>query len=144
MGKIPLGILSVPLFSQVQAEKFKEFAKKNSDNADVDAEIIHAHLRMLNRAWLYFLRVNIPGLPLLHKIGMTTRSADERLAEIRADLTADYPGAMVDVLGAWPRMGRVERYVKFRFRANQYRLGRRTEYFAFDDVKPVLRELRRL
>ena len=147
LAKIPLGILSTPLFAEIQAEKFKEFARKNSDNADVDvdAEIIHAHLQMLNRAWLYFLRVNIPGgLPLLHKIGMTARSVDDRLAEIRADLTADYPGATLEMLESWPRMGRVERYAKFRFRASKYRLGRQTEYFAFDDVKPVLRELRRL
>jgi hypothetical protein len=143
LGKIPLGILSVPLFAEIQAEKFKEFEEINNGDSP-DSEIIRTHLRMLRRAWLYFLRVDVPGLPLLHKIGMTARDVEDRLPEIRADLTADYPDATAELLGAWPRMGRVERYAKFRFRARQYRLGRRTEYFAFDDVKPVLRELRRL
>lgn len=142
LGKIPLGILSVPLFAEIQAEKFKEFESAQEDGAD--SEIIRTHLGMLRRAWLYFLHVDVPGLPLLHKIGMTARNVDDRLPEIRADLTADYPGATVEILESWPRMGRVERYAKFRFRASQYRLGSRAEYFAFEDVKTVLRELRRL
>lgn len=143
LGKIPLGILSLPLFAEIQAEKFKEFEEINNDDSP-DSEIIRAHLRMLRRAWLYFLRVKIPEMPLLHKIGMTARGVDDRLAEIRADLTTHYPGTTVELLETWSNMGRVERYARFRFRANQHRLGSRTEYFAFEDVKPVLRELRRL
>lgn len=142
-GKIPLGALSVPLFAEIQDTELRRFLDCLPADG-VDAEIVREHWARLQASALYFLKVEIPGLELLHKIGMTGRSVEERVAEIRANLSADYGPVSVSVLGCWPGLGRLERYCKFRFRHSWHPLGARTEYFNFADVKPVLRELRRL
>lgn len=144
-GKIPLGALSVPLFSEIQDTELRRFLDFLPADG-VDAEIMREHWARLQANALYFLKVETPGLQLLHKIGMTGRSVEERVAEIRADLSADYGPVSVSVLGCWPGLGRLERYCKFRFRRSWHPLGTRTEYFSFTDadIKPVLRELRRL
>lgn len=142
-GKIPLGALSVPLFAAIQDTELRRFLDCLPADG-VDAEIVREHWARLQRSSLYFLKVEIPGLQLLHKIGMTGRAVEERVAEIRADLSDDYGPASVSVLGCWPGLGRLERYCKFRLRRSWHPLGARTEYFHFADVKPVLRELRRL
>jgi hypothetical protein len=47
-------------------------------------------------------------------------------------------------LGTWAHRGNVELYFKHRYRRFQRVIGSLTEYFAFDDVKHVLRDLRRM
>jgi len=80
----------------------------------------------------------------LYKIGVTQRSVDERVAEIAQDVRAVAGDVAIRVLGAWPQRGNVELYFKHRYAAHQRRLGSLTEYFAFEDVAPVLRDLRRM
>jgi hypothetical protein len=80
----------------------------------------------------------------LYKIGVTQRSVKERVAEIVQDVRAVAGDVAIRVLGTWPQRGNVELYFKHRYAAHQRRLGSLTEYFAFDDVGPVLRDLRRM
>jgi hypothetical protein len=47
-------------------------------------------------------------------------------------------------LGTWDHRGNVEPYFKYRYRRYQRLIGNLTEYFTFEDVKPILRDLRRM
>jgi hypothetical protein len=38
----------------------------------------------------------------------------------------------------------VELYFKHRYKEFNYKIGKLTEYFKFDDIEPVLRDLRRM
>jgi hypothetical protein len=52
--------------------------------------------------------------------------------------------ASVRVLGAWPGRGNVETYFRFRYKKWNYPLGSLAEYFGFDDVRTVLKDLMRM
>jgi hypothetical protein len=92
---------------------------------------------------LYFIEVRTDE-GVLHKIGVTTRPIEQRLAEIRLDLVTHFGAVEVVPLGTWAHRGNVELYFKHRYRQFQRPIGSLTEYFAFDDVKCVLRDLRRM
>src|SRR5690606_35366258 len=92
---------------------------------------------------LYFIEVRAPQR-ILHKIGVTTRLMELRLAEIRADLRPHAGEVELVPLGVCRHRGNVELYYKHRYRRFQQPIVTLTEYFAFDDVKAVLRDLRRM
>lgn len=98
--------------------------------------------RILETA-LYFIEVRTPQ-GILHKIGVTTRPLEQRLAEIRTDLSPHVGAVELVPLGIWQHRGNVELYFKHRYRRFQQPIATLTEYFAFDDVKAVLRDLRRM
>jgi hypothetical protein len=100
-------------------------------------------MRRILAATLYFIEVRTSEA-VLHKIGVTTRSLEQRLAEIRVDLMPHFGEVELKALGTWAHRGNVEPYFKFRYRKFQRPIGTLTEYFAFDDVKGVLRDLRRM
>jgi hypothetical protein len=64
----------------------------------------------------------------------------------RRDFLAQFRRRTVEFvpLGTWAHRGNVELYFKHRYRRFQRPPGPLTEYFAFDDVKLVLRDLRRI
>ncbi len=150
LGKIPLGKLSLYLFSQVQEslissdlEKLHKRVKSGDSLALPDLRIFRAQVRRIHANTLYFLEVTASSA--LWKIGVTTRPIDERVREIESDLRQWLPGASVrSVLGTWPGKGGIEPYFKFKYRASNFRVGPLTEYFALDDAKAVLRDLGRL
>ncbi len=72
---------------------------------------------------------------------MTTRSIDERIAEVQRDVRAHYSDVAVSLLGLWEHRGNVELYFKHRYQPFNYRIGTLTEYFAFPNVKVVLNDL---
>jgi hypothetical protein len=157
LGKIPVGALSLLLFNQVQEpllhQKHVELEQavvdartRPSDVLDqalTDLRLYHAQWRRILSTTLYFLEVRAAG-ETLYKIGVTQRSVEERVAEITQDVRAVAGDVVIKVLGTWPQRGNVELYFKHRYAAHQQRLGTLTEYFAFDDVGPVLRDLRRM
>ena len=154
LGKIPIGALSLNLFSQVQEpmimkqyDQLAYLAEKNLDDetSQTDFRIYVAQLRRILAATLYFVEVELDG-STLHKIGVTARNMDERAREIIRDL-APYSSTRVHlkVLGTWPHRGNIELYFKHRYaRRRVKQLGSLTEYFAFDDLKAVLRDLKRM
>jgi hypothetical protein len=154
-GKIPFGELSLDLFNKYQeplfAERFDELARTlthakgtvDEHTALIDLALYRAQLLRVLGATLYFLEVQTPAR-VLHKIGVTSRPVDQRIAEIRADLAPHYGAVDIKPIGTWERRGNVELYFKFRYRQFNHPIGALTEYFAFDDVKPVLRDLRRM
>jgi len=154
LGKIPVGALPLALFNRVQeplllSELMKlegsvEIAEAAGlsclDERRADLLIYRAQLRRILVNSLYFFEVKADG-NIFYKIGVTTRSIEERIAEVQRDVRAHYSDVAVSLLGLWERRGNVELYFKHRYQPFNYRIGKLTEYFAFPDVKLILNDL---
>ncbi|MEG5000958.1 GIY-YIG nuclease family protein [Microcoleus sp. B4-D4] len=154
LGKIPVGALPLALFNQVQEplllselaslEGSVEIAEAAGlsclDERRADLLIYRSQLRRILVNSLYFLEVKADGHSF-YKIGITTRSIEERIAEVQRDVRAHYSDVVVNLLGLWEHRGNVELYFKHRYKAFNYRIGKLTEYFQFPNVKAVLNDL---
>jgi hypothetical protein len=154
LGLIPMGALPLALFNRVQEPLLlSELASlKGSveiaeaaglsclDERQADLLIYRAQLRRILVNSLYFLEVKADG-NTFYKIGITTRSIEERIAEVQRDVRAHYSDVAVNLLGLWEHRGNVELYFKHRYQPFNYRIGKLTEYFAFPNVKVVLQDL---
>lgn len=173
LGKIAVGGLSLMLFSQVQEPRIiekleeiedeigerkellsqyslhplygtsREVQKQEFQDIITDYQIfLRQYQRILSNS-LYFLEI-IADSEIYHKIGVTTRDIEQRISEIKRDLTKHFSSVSIKGLGIWEHRGNVEYYFKYRYRKFSHPIGCLTEYFKFDDVKPVLRDLRRI
>jgi hypothetical protein len=154
LGKIPVGALPLALFNRVQEPLLlSELMKLEGsvemavaaglsclDERSADLQIYRAQLRRILVNSLYFLEVKADG-NTFYKIGVTTRSIEERIAEVQRDVRAHYSDVAVNLLGLWEHRGNVELYFKHRYKAFNYRIGKLTEYFQFPNVKVVLQDL---
>ncbi|MEG4521074.1 MULTISPECIES: GIY-YIG nuclease family protein [unclassified Microcoleus] len=154
LGKIPVGALPLALFNRVQEPLLlSELVKLEGsveialsaglsclDERRADLLIYRSQLRRILINSLYFLEVKADG-NTFYKIGITTRSIEERIAEVQRDVRAHYSDVTVNLLGLWEHRGNVELYFKHRYKAFNYRIGKLTEYFVFPDVKLVLNDL---
>jgi len=154
LGLIPMGALPLALFNQVQEplllselaslEGSVEIAEAAGlsclDERRADLLIYRAQLLRILVNSLYFLEVKADD-HCFYKIGVTTRSIEERIAEVQQDVRAHYSDVAVSLLGLWEHRGNVELYFKHRYQPFNYRIGKLTEYFAFPDVKAVLNDL---
>jgi hypothetical protein len=154
LGKIPVGALPLALFNRVQEPLLlSELASLEGsvemavaaglscwDERRADLLIYRAQLRRILVNSLYFLEVKADG-HCFYKIGVTTRSIEERIAEVQRDVRAHYSDVVVNLLGLWEHRGNVELYFKHRYKAFNYRIGKLTEYFQFPNVKVVLQDL---
>lgn len=154
LGKIPVGALRLVLFNQVQElllldqlaslEGSVEIAEAAGlsclNERRADLLIYRAQLRRILVNSLYFLEVKADGQSF-YKIGVTTRSIEERIAEVQRDVRAHYSDVAVSLLGLWEHRGNVELYFKHRYQSFNYRIGKLTEYFSFPNVKAVLNDL---
>jgi hypothetical protein len=157
LGKIPVGALSLELFNKVQepllleklskleqsAERAKLITSRHKVERIADLRIYCAQLKRILESTLYFLEVRI-GRKILHKIGVTKRPIEERITEIQKDLAAFSKPVEVFVVDTWKHRGNVELYFKHRYKDFNYKIGKLTEYFKFDDVEPVLLDLRQM
>jgi T5orf172 domain. len=89
---------------------------------------------------LYFLELKANGT-IFYKIGITTRSIEERIAQVQRDVRAHYLDVAVSLLGLWEQRGNVELYFKHQYQPFNYRIGKLTEYFVFPFVKALLQDL---
>ena len=80
----------------------------------------------------------------MYKIGVTKRPIEERVIEIKRDLSTYSNKFEIKILGTWKHRGNVELYFKHRYKEFNYKIGKLTEYFKFDDVEPVLLDLRQM
>jgi hypothetical protein len=154
LGKIPVGALPLALFNQVQEPLLLSELMKLEGSVEIalsaglscleerraDLLIYRAQLRRILVNSLYFLEVKANG-NIFYKIGVTTRSIEERIAEVQRDVRAHYSDVVVNLLGLWEHRGNVELYFKHRYKAFNYRIGKLTEYFVFPNVKVVLQDL---
>jgi len=152
--KIPVGALPLALFNKVQEpllvselaslENSVEIAEAAGlsclEERRADLLIYRAQLRRILVNSLYFFEVKASD-NIFYKIGVTTRSIEERIAEVQRDVRAHYSDVAVNLLGLWERRGNVELYFKYRYKAFNYRIGTLTEYFVFPNGKGVLNDL---
>ena len=161
LGKIPVGALSLMLFNQVQEpliletlsklEKKAEDAKaKNLPNllqaCLTDLHLYRAQLKQILQNTLYYLEVQAEG-QTFYKIGVTSRTVEERVIEVQSDLRSHFQTIAIQVLGSWAHRGNVEKYFKYRYERANHPIGNLTEYYQFEDpdkAKAVLRDLRRM
>ena len=157
LGKIPVGALPLASFNKVQEplllselaslEGSVEIAEAAGlsclDERRADLLIYRSQLRRILVNSLYFLEVKADG-NCFYKIGVTTRSIEERIAEVQRDVKTHYSDVVVNLLGLWEHRGNVELYFKHRYQPFNYRIGKLTEYFVFPDVKAVLNDLYRM
>jgi len=154
LGKIPVGALPLALFNKVQEPLLLSELVKLEGSVEMtvaaglscleerraDLLIYRAQLRRILINSLYFLEVKADG-NTFYKIGITTRSIEERIAEVQRDVRAHYSDVAVNLLGLWEHRGNVELYFKHRYKTFNYRIGKLTEYFQFPNVKVVLQDL---
>jgi len=107
----------------------------------IDLQLYRRQWQRILTSTLYFLKIGTEGL---YKIGVTTRSIEERVNEIEADLMLPLGQVKIEVIGTWPSRGNVERYFLHRYAAYRQPLGNLSEYFRLADAKPVIRDLRRM
>ncbi len=109
-----------------------ELAALDGDAARVtDLRLYRAQLARLLSLDLYLLRVSADRTRL-YKIGVTTRSVEERISEVRADLAEYFDRVEIEVERVWPHRGSLELYFKRMFARRQVRIGPLTEYFSFE------------
>lgn len=151
LGKIPIGELSLKLFNQVQEpmllEKLSELEQKAEHAKDInslflcerltDLRLYCAQLKKVLLNALYFLEVEADG-QTFHKIGITKRPIEERVAEVQRDLNSYFKAISIQVLGVWLHRGNVEKYFKHRYHDFNYPIGNLTEYYKFNDLKDAL------
>ena len=110
------------LNDQLWATRAKlEAIKIDYETAITDLRLYRAQWRRILSLTLYFLEINGGEL---HKIGVTTRPIEERVAEIAADLRPHLGNVKIDVVGTWSHRGNVELYFKHRYRPLQSHHGR--------------------
>jgi hypothetical protein len=157
LGKIPVGALSLRLFNEVQepmllekllkleqvAERAKLINSRHLNERIADLRIYRAQFNRILKSSLYFLEIKA-GRKILHKIGVTKRPIEQRVAEVQKDLATHYNQTEIKVLETWEHRGNVELYFKHRYKDYNYPIGKLTEYFKFDDVESVLDDLRRM
>lgn len=157
LGLIVVGGLSLDLFNKIQEpiliDKLTYYEQdiiqaKETNSIDLkdkitDYEIYRNQYRYILRASLYFLEITTE-LDVFYKIGITTRQLAQRIAEIKQELSQFFPSVSIKGLGFWKHRGNVEHYFKHRYRKYRYSLANYTEYFKFEDIKPILRDLRRM
>ncbi|XAZ82158.1 hypothetical protein A6C57_27910 (plasmid) [Fibrella sp. ES10-3-2-2] len=101
--------------------------------AELHLETFKAEKARFERFHLYFLLIEFEGRLPLFKIGITSRAnLNERIGEIRQDLHT-YQVTDISVLTELPGHAYLESYFKQKYAKQQTKLGKLTEYFAFDD-----------
>jgi hypothetical protein len=125
------------------AERAKLINSRHLNERIADLRIYRAQFNRILKSSLYFLEIKA-GRKILHKIGVTKRPIEQRVAEVQKDLATHYNQTEIKVLETWEHRGNVELYFKHRYKDYNYPIGKLTEYFKFDDVESVLDDLRRM
>ena len=162
LGQIPVGALPLAMFSSVQEplieQKLAHLEARIFDNSGsvlpreelrvrlADLRIYSAQMRKILLANLYYLKVLADG-QVFYKIGITTRSIDNRLVEIYRDVRSHYQKVEIEVIRTWRHRANVERYFKYRYWDFNFPIGSLTEYFMFaspDETQTVERDLHQM
>ena len=122
--------------STVSSSKTKELLKEKLD----DLKIYKLQLQRILRFTLYFLQIQADN-QTFYKIGVTSRTMSDRLPEIERDLKQHYSNINIKAIDTWRHRGNVELYFKHRYKKFNYRIGKLTEYYQFEDVESVLTDL---
>jgi len=96
--------------------------------AVVDLRVYRAQIDRVRALDLYLLDVRV-NRRSIHKIGVTSRAVEVRLAEIERALAGHFEDVALEVAQVWKARGCVELYFKRRFAAYRAEVARSTEYF---------------
>jgi len=170
LGKIPFAEASLSTFAEVQnqqiLEKHRELEAtvrrargirfdhdpsrwryeprpEQVATALTDLSLYRQQLKRLLSATLYLFEIKHGG-GILYKIGVTSRGLEERMEEVKRDLSGAFGSVAVHPLRALAHRGSVERYALQRYRKHRVQLGSLSEYFAFEDRRRVLADFTRL
>ncbi|MBD2047294.1 GIY-YIG nuclease family protein, partial [Coleofasciculus sp. FACHB-64] len=110
----------------------------------IDLWLYQTQLKRILEHRLYYLEVKADG-ETLYKIGVTKRTIEERMLEIRRDLRSHYKTVELKVLGTWEHRGNIELYFKHRYQSFNYQLRSLTEYYKFGtEANVVLNDLKQM
>ena len=132
--------LSKPIRYQKVVNKNQKLDRERLEQTLVDLDIYYAQYKRVLSSDLYLLEVKIPDTTL-YKIGVTKRNIEERIKEIKVDLSKIVSEFSVSLLGIWLNRGNIEYYFKHLYSEFSYPLGNLTEYFDFTDIELILEEL---
>ncbi len=124
-------------------DRLEMAAHTGGEREGMDVRLYRAQLARLFSLDLYLLRVRADGSEL-HKIGVTSRPLEERLAEIRRDLANHFRDVELEVEGHWLNRGSLEHYFKCVFSRRQAQIGTLTEYFSFEGYRRPFTQLAKL
>lgn len=82
---------------------------------------------------LYFLEIKVSEQAVFYKIGLTSRSLQQRLAEIENTLKKHFKQVQIQVLFELQNVAFLERFFKQKYRASRYEWGQFTEYFLLEE-----------
>ncbi len=115
--------------------------KRDDPEAPIARHMLELEMARVERTALYLLRVEADGR-IIHKIGITARPIEARIAEVEAFLKERFGKLAITPLFYLPSVPYVEGYFKARYAARQLHIGRATEYFElgeeFDRVQAEL------
>jgi len=158
LGQIPLGLLSVNLFSAIHEERLAAQHDRLDQQlalawragnpvamteAETDLWLYRTQWQRVLRSALYLVEIET-RTGRFHKIGVTMRPIEERIAEIHAALVPYVGVTTMKVLNVFPHRGHVEPYVKFKYAKQRRAIGNFTEYFDWLDRTGTIRDLRRM
>ncbi len=127
----------------------KKVDRERRKSLETDRKIFEWTLDRFTRSQLYFLEIETAE-KTIHKIGITQRSLEERIKEIRHDLKNLSDVRNIAPLQVLPAMSSVEAYFLLRFHARQFKFSESDphhEYFDFPDpeeLAQVRQELQQL
>ena len=102
--------------------------KRDDPEASITRRMLELEMVRVERTALYLLRIEAGGR-LIHKIGITARPIEARIAEVEAFLAGHFGKLAITPLFYLPSVPYVEGYFKARYAARQLRIGPATEYF---------------
>jgi Meiotically up-regulated gene 113 len=151
LGKIICGTASMAAFARSQSELILEklvrlerrleiaYEQNSVDWQDlfIDLQIYRDRIRRLLVQTLYFLQIVVDG-DRCYKIGVTSRTVEERISEIERQLKTHFQSVSIEVYTSWAYYGYLERYFLYKYHGYQYQIGNLTEYFK---LKAELAEL---
>lgn len=158
LGKIVVGGLSLMLFNQEQEDKLKsrleflekqilesksELKEEELSYAITDYKLTLEQYRNILKNNLYFLEIKAQD-DIFYKIEITEENIEQSISVIKLDLERHFDTVSIKGLGCWNRRANIEYYFRHRYQAFNYPIGNNASYFKFGDVKPVLRDLRRM
>ncbi|WP_345724604.1 GIY-YIG nuclease family protein [Herpetosiphon gulosus] len=158
LGQIPLGLLSVNLFSAIHEERLAAQHDRLDQRlasawragnavalaeAETDLMLYRTQWQRVLRSALYLVEIETRN-GRFHKVGITMRPIAERIAEIQAALLPHVGTMTMKVLNVFPHRGHVEPYVKFKYAKQRRAIGNFTEYFDWLDRTGTIRDLRRM
>ncbi len=137
--------LSLAEYAAFMASEFRRsragLEKRDDPGAPIARRMLELEMARVECTALYLLRVEAGGR-LIHKIGITARPIEARVAEVEAFLVGHFGTVTITPLFYLPSIPYVEGYFKARYAARQLRIGPATEYFDLgEDFDRVQAEL---